>query len=214
MRSFAPRAFKSLLALFILIVSLMSVLPLQAQDKPLWLRYPAISPDGQSILFCYKGDIYKVPSSGGQAIPLTISESYDFSPVWSHDAKFIAFASDRYGNFDVFIMPASGGEATRLTYHSGGDVPSDFTADNQRILFSSTHQDQVTNVQFPTSEFPELYSVSVKGGEAALVLTQPAIAATSTRPGTRSSIMIRKAMRATGGSTTPLRSPGTSGFMT
>jgi len=174
---FARRVLKLLVALFILIVSLGSIFPLQAQDKPLWLRYPAISPDGQSILFCTKGDIHKVPSSGGQAIPLTISDSYDFSPVWSHDGKLIAFASDRYGNFDVFIMPASGGEATRLTFHSGADIPSDFTADDQRILFSSMHQDLVTNVQFPMSEFPELYSVSVKGGEAALVLTQPAIAA-------------------------------------
>ena len=178
MRSFAARALKPLLALFILIVFLGSVFPLQAQDGPSWLRYPAISPDGQSVLFCYKGDIYKVSSSGGQAIPLTISESYEFAPVWSHDGKLIAFASDRYGNFDVFIMPASGGEATRLTCHSANDIPSSFTADDRRILFTSTHQDLVTNVQFPMSEFPELYSVSVKGGEAALVLTQPAISAT------------------------------------
>jgi tricorn protease len=178
MKSFAPRISKSLPTLLILIVSLVNVFPLQAQERPLWMRYPAISPDGQTILFCYKGDIYKVPASGGQAVPLTISESYDFSPVWSHDGKSIAFASDRYGNFDVFIMPSSGGEAERLTYHSGGDIPSDFAADDQRILFSAMHQDLVTNVQFPMSDFPELYSVSVKGGEAAIVLTQPAISAT------------------------------------
>ncbi len=178
MKFSAARALKSLLALFVLIVSFGSIFSLRAQDRPLWLRYPAISPDGQTILFCYKDDIYQVPSSGGQANPLTISESYDFSPVWSHDGKFIAFASDRYGNFDVFIIPATGGEATRLTYHSAADIPSSFTADDRRILFASTLQDLVTNVQFPMSGFPELYSVSVKGGEAALVLTQPAIAAT------------------------------------
>ena len=28
-----------------------------ADDSPLWLRYPAISPDGQTMLFEYKGDI-------------------------------------------------------------------------------------------------------------------------------------------------------------
>src|SRR5260370_26023780 len=89
------------------------------QDNPLWMRYPAISPDGRTILFSYKGDIYKVPSAGGTAIPITISESYEFAPVWSHDGKSIAFASDRYGNFDVFIMPAEGGEGRRLTFQSG-----------------------------------------------------------------------------------------------
>jgi len=68
-----------------------------ADNVPLWLRYPAISPDGKSIVFSYKGDLYKVSASGGQAFPLTINEAYDFMPVWSHDGKWIAFASDRNG---------------------------------------------------------------------------------------------------------------------
>src|SRR5215203_2090739 len=98
-----------------------------AQESALWLRYPAISPDGQSILFEYKGDIWSVQAGGGSAIPLTMSESYEFAPVWSHDGKSIAFASDRYGNLDVFVMPATGGESKRLTFHSAGEVPSSFT---------------------------------------------------------------------------------------
>jgi tricorn protease len=173
----AGRSLKPLLAVLILAFSLGAVIPALAQDRPLWLRYPAISPDGQTILFCYKGDIYRLPAAGGQAVPLTISEAYDYAPVWSHDGKSIAFASDRFGNFDVFVMPAAGGEAVRLTYHSADDIPSSFSADDQRVLFSSSHQDPVTNVQFPMGTFPELYSVPVKGGEAALVLGQPAIAA-------------------------------------
>ena len=82
----------------------------QAEESPLWLRYPAISPDGQTIAFEWKGDIYSVPAGGGKAVPLTMSESYEFAPVWSHDGSKLAFASDRYGNFDVFVMPASGGK--------------------------------------------------------------------------------------------------------
>src|ERR1700722_2867312 len=149
-----------------------------AQEHPLWMRYPAISPDGQTILFSYKGDIYSVPSKGGLAVPLTISESYEFAPVWSHDGRSIAFASDRYGNFDVFVMPAMGGEAKRLTYYSGGEVPSSFTADDKRVLFSAVRQDVVTNAQFPTGAMPELYSVAVSGGRVSQVLPVPAPAAT------------------------------------
>jgi Tol biopolymer transport system component len=80
-----------------------------AQTTPLWMRYPAISPDGKTIVFGYKGDIYRVDAAGGTAVPLTIHEAQDMMPVWSHDGKSIAFASDRYGNFDVFVMPATGG---------------------------------------------------------------------------------------------------------
>ncbi|MGZ7065936.1 MAG: S41 family peptidase, partial [Candidatus Aminicenantales bacterium] len=172
------RLWNSAILAAVLFAVLAAAAPLGAQDRPLWLRYPAISPDGQSILFCYKGDIYRVSASGGQAFPLTISEAYDYAPVWSHDGKSIAFASDRSGNFDVYVMPAGGGEARRLTYHSAADVPSSFTADDKSILFSSARQDTAANVQFPMSLFSELYSVPVTGGEAALVLTQPAIAAT------------------------------------
>ena len=32
-----------------------------AQDAPLWMRHCAISPDGTTIAFTYKGDIYTVP---------------------------------------------------------------------------------------------------------------------------------------------------------
>lgn len=89
---------------------------LLAQQQPEWMRYPAISPNGNTIAFTYKGDIFKVSASGGQAIALITNAAHDFMPVWSHDGKYIAFASNRYGDFDIFIVPASGGQSTRLTY--------------------------------------------------------------------------------------------------
>jgi Tol biopolymer transport system component len=57
----------------------------QAQNSPNWLRYPAISPDGSQIAFTYKGDLYLVPTVGGEATQLTFHEAHDFKPVWSRD---------------------------------------------------------------------------------------------------------------------------------
>ncbi|WP_460218284.1 S41 family peptidase [Psychroserpens sp. MEBiC05023] len=160
------------------LVALLFVCFAFSQNNPLWLRYPSISPDGQTILFNYQGDIYKVAASGGEAVPMTLSESYEYNPVWSHDGKQIAFASNRYGNFDVFVMAASGGEAKRLTFHSTNEVPSDFSRDNSKIIFSGLRQDLHTNAQFPTGSMAELYSVPTKGGRVMLELTSPAHDAT------------------------------------
>ena len=163
---------------------LFSNLFLHGQSEALWMRYPAISPDGQSIVFSYKGDLWKVATDGGLATPITLHNAHDYQPVWSNDGQQIAFASDRYGNFDVYVMPSSGGEATRLTYHSSGDYPSSFTTDNQSVVFTSSRLDAVMNQQFPSGVLPELYKISVEGGMPRQIMTTPAQNAVYNREGT------------------------------
>ncbi|MFB9864224.1 S41 family peptidase [Rufibacter immobilis] len=151
-----------------------SVSVVNAQNTPSWLRYPSISPDGQTIVFTYKGDLYRVAASGGNAIPLTAHEAHDFMPVWSRDGKTIVFASDRYGNFDLFQMPASGGEAQRMTFHSANEYPYEFSPDGKTVYFGSTRMDAASNRQFPTFSQSELYKVGLAGGRVQQVLTTPA----------------------------------------
>ena len=145
-----------------------------AAVTPLWMRDVRISPDGSEIVFCYKGDIYKVSAQGGTAVQLTTQASYEANPVWSPDGEQIAFASDRNGNFDLFIMSADGGAARRLTYHSASEIPSTFTPDGKYVLFSASIQDPATSALFPTSAMTELYRVPVEGGNTEQVLGTPA----------------------------------------
>ncbi len=142
--------------------------------QPLWLRYPSISPDGQTIVFSYKGDIYKVPTTGGTATPLTIHEAYDYKPVWSPDGSQIAFASDRFGNFDIFTIPAEGGAAIRLTFFSKNEIPVSYTPDGKNILYNAQIQDSKESAQFPYGRFTELYKVSVADLNTRQILTTPA----------------------------------------
>ncbi|MEA3443287.1 MAG: peptidase S41, partial [Bacteroidota bacterium] len=173
---------KQLYFLCVLLVSAISVI---AQDAPLWMRYPAISPDGKTIVFSFGGDLYTVPSSGGEARILTIHSAYDYMPVWSKDGQSIAFASNRYGNFDVFLIPATGGKTTRVTYHSASDYPTDFTPDSKQVIFTSSRLDAAGNQQFPSRALSELYQVSVAGGRVKQILTTPAIAARFNKDGTK-----------------------------
>ncbi len=104
-------------------------------------------------------------------------------PVWSHDGRSIAFASDRFGNFDVFVMPAAGGEARRLTFHSASELPFSFTPDDKAVLFGAARLDTAANRLFPTGSQPELYKVPVAGGRAVQVLGTPAEDARLSRDG-------------------------------
>jgi len=150
-------------------------------DRALWLRYPAISPDGKTIAFEYRGNLWRVSAGGGVATPLTVGESYNSMPVWSPDGSKIAFASDRNGNLDVYVMPAEGGRATRLTYHSADETPCSFTPDGKSVLFSAAILDSPTNAEFPTGARPELYRVDLDGHMPEQVLTTTALYATYDR---------------------------------
>ena len=156
------------------ICAMLLTLMVTAQESTQWYRYSAISPDGQTIAFTYKGDIYTVPVNGGQATPLTYHKAYDFMPVWSNDGKTISFASDRHGNFDVFVVDVKGGEPTRLTYHSASEYPYTFSSDDKKVIFGGQRMDIANHRQYPTGSQPELYEVAVAGSRVDQVWTIPA----------------------------------------
>jgi len=144
------------------------------QANPLWMRYSAISPDGKYIAFSYKGDLYTVATTGGEAKQITMHEAHDYMPVWSPDSKNIAFASNRFGNFNVFVVPASGGTPARLTFWSGAEQPYTFTPDGKYIVFGAKIQAPAKSAAFPSNVMSELYRVPVTGGRPEQILATPA----------------------------------------
>lgn len=128
----------------------------QGQDPPL-VHYPAVSPDGTHIAFCFQGDIWTASIDGSGARRLTLHHAYDYQPRWSTDGKQIAFSSDRSDNDDIFVIPAVGGQPKRLTHFSGDDTLNQWAPDGN-LLFSTRRVFRNVERNY------EIFSVSPKGG--------------------------------------------------
>ena len=145
--------------------------PAPADGTPLWIRYPAVSPDGRTIAFAYGGQIWRVAAEGGEAVPLTSGDFYSTRPVWSPDGARLAFGCKRHGNMDVFVMPANGGDIVRLTEHSSDDLPFAFSRDGALVFFASARLGGTNTVlagSYPSSD--QLYTVPATGGRTRIQL--------------------------------------------
>lgn len=132
-----------------------------AQSDPLWMRFPAISPDGKTVAFSYKGDIWTVPANGGQARQITTNPAYDAYPVWSPDSRQIAFASSREGSMDIYVVGRDGGAPRRVTTDSGDEYPMAWRNDST-IMLKASIMPKATSIMF--ADFSQVYEVSDKGG--------------------------------------------------
>lgn len=82
-----------------------------------WLNLD-ISPDGKTIAFDLLGDIYTMPSAGGEATCLLSGLAWEVQPRWSPDGKKILFTSDREGGDNIFTMDADGKNIRQITKES------------------------------------------------------------------------------------------------
>lgn len=114
---------------------------------------PAVSPDGETVVFSYESDLWKVPAEGGVAVRLTGMDGDEKNAHISFDGRWLAFSSSQYGNDDVFLMPLEGGEIRRLTYHQANDGVESWSWDSETIYFRSDRYNRIST-----------YSVSREGG--------------------------------------------------
>ncbi len=131
---------------------------------------PRWSPDGKSIAFNFgpnegtNVDIYAVSASGGPARRVTTSPAVDATPSWSRDGRWIYFASNRSGQWQVWKVPSEGetaGGARQVT--RGGGVTAIESLDGKYVYFSR-------GPSGPLNPQTAIWRVPVEGGDEQVVV--------------------------------------------
>lgn len=68
---------------------------------------------------------------------LTFDSGLQCGPTWSPDGSFIAYSSDRKGNFDIWVQQADGSNPMAVTTSPFHDWQPDWSPDGKSIVFRS-----------------------------------------------------------------------------
>jgi Tol biopolymer transport system component/DNA-binding winged helix-turn-helix (wHTH) protein len=121
---------------------------------------PRWSPDGKEIAFDVglgrswqeARSIFVVDADGGSARSLVQDNFSNNVPSWSSDGKWVYFASNRTGDWQVWKAPASGGALVQVTKEGG--FASIESPDGQYLYYAKHNYDN-----------PVIWRVPVAGGE-------------------------------------------------
>ncbi len=139
--------------LFFSIICLASI-SLQAQNiDAYFLSNPCLTPDGQTVVFSFEGDLWKAGIKEGIATRLTAMQGYETNAKVSPDGKWLSFTGRQMGNADIYVMPLAGGEIKPLTFHSANDEVNSWSWDSKKIYFTSNRTGQISG-----------YTVALNGG--------------------------------------------------
>jgi tricorn protease len=132
------------------------LMPVLAFADARLLRHPTYAKG--KVAFSYLGDIWIANENGSGVERLTDNRARDIYPRFSPDGNWIAFSSNREGNYDVYVIPSTGGKPRQLTFNTADDNVVGWTPDGKKILFSSSR----AKGAFPS--VTTLFEVSPEGG--------------------------------------------------
>jgi tricorn protease len=118
---------------------------------------PGIAPDGAEIAFVSGGDIWTVPSAGGEARLLVSNAATESRPVYSPDRKQLAFVSTRTGGGDIYVLAFATGDVRRVTFDDGAELLDGWSRDGKWLYFFSNAHELAGNVN-------DVYRVAADGG--------------------------------------------------
>ncbi len=103
----------------------------------------SLSPSGARALFEARGEVFTAPAKEGEVRNLTSSQGVrELAPAWSPDGRWVAYLSDRSGEYEIYVRPSDGtGEERRVT--TDGDIwrfPLVWSPDSRMLAYGDKRQ--------------------------------------------------------------------------
>ena len=118
--------------------------------------FPALSPDGESIVFFRMasgpmGDFWIVPAGGGDPRRLTFDTNQASHPVWTPDGRYVVFSSMRSGSRTLWRVSAEGGDPEPVTSGAGEDSEPSLSRDGRRLVYSNVRNEKAMMIYDPVA---------------------------------------------------------------
>ncbi|MBA2734385.1 MAG: PD40 domain-containing protein, partial [Acidobacteria bacterium] len=104
----------------------------------------SLSPSGARALFDARGDVFTAPGKEGEVRNLTTSQGVrEIAPAWSPDGRWVAYLSDRSGEYEIYVRPSDGGAGEERRVTIDGDIwrfPLVWSPDSTMLAYGDKKQ--------------------------------------------------------------------------
>lgn len=122
-------------------------------------RFPALSPNGATLVFTWRGDLWSAPSTGGAAVRLTSNPAVDTRSAFTPDGARIVFESERDGLKNLWSMAADGSDLRQLT-----ELDASFILSSVGVAGGKTVAFIESSLEGDLYRSPRPFTVPVDGG--------------------------------------------------
>lgn len=131
-------------------------------DAAGFMQAGGISSTGKRVVVEARGDIWTIPAENGPPRQLTDTSRWaERTPSWSPSGRWIAYASDESGEYNIHVIQSDGkGESRQLTDLDGKYWMSMIWSPDSKTLFAA-------------DKSGEMYLIDIESGDANLFDTEP-----------------------------------------
>jgi serine/threonine-protein kinase len=90
------------------------------------------------------GDIYGLPAGDTTLVPLVTTSAREVAPALSPDGRWLAYASNESGNFEVYVRPFPAVASARWQVSTAGGSAPEWARDGKELIYTNGRNDLVT----------------------------------------------------------------------